>query len=41
MFERLRVLYASGRLTVSQLNVAVMRGWITAEQSVEIVGPHG
>jgi len=38
MFERLRALHASGRLSVSQINAAVVRGWITDEQAAEILG---
>ena len=38
MFERLRVLYSSGRLTDAQLSRAVTLNWITKGQADEIVG---
>ena len=38
MFERLRALYASGRLTDSQVHAAAVRGWITEAQAAEIIG---
>jgi hypothetical protein len=37
MFERLRVLYATGRLGLEGLNAAVARGWITIKELDEIV----
>ncbi len=32
MYERLATLYAAGRMTADQLDVAVLRGWITPAQ---------
>jgi len=39
MYERLKYLYSIGKLTETQLNVAVDKGWITEEQKMEIVTP--
>ncbi len=36
MFERLKGLYLSGKLTDVGLNRAVSKGWITLEQAEEI-----
>lgn len=36
MFERLRILYHSGRLDDAGLDAAVTRGWISEEQATEI-----
>lgn len=36
MFERLRILYHSGRLDDAGLDAAVSRGWISEEQAAEI-----
>lgn len=36
MYERLERLYLGGRLTDTQLDNAVLKGWITAEQAEEI-----
>ena len=38
MYNRLKRLYDSGRITQAQLRKAVDNGWITAEEYVEIVG---
>lgn len=38
MFETLRRLYAAKRLTVAQINAAVLRGWISEDQAAEILG---
>lgn len=38
MFERLKYLYNSGKLTAEQLDIAVSKAWITAEQKAEILG---
>ncbi|MHB8065014.1 MAG: XkdX family protein [Ruminiclostridium sp.] len=37
MFERLSYLYSIGKLTVEQIDAAVSKGWITAEQKTEII----
>ena len=37
MYETLRRLYRAGRLTEAQLDTAVTRGWITAEQRDQII----
>ena len=37
MFERLKYLYEQKRLTDAQLEVAVSKSWITAEQKAEII----
>jgi hypothetical protein len=39
MFERLKYLYESGKLKVEQLDVAVSKGWINADQKNQIVNP--
>ena len=36
MYERLLNLWITGRLTEAQLDAAVVKGWITAEQRDEI-----
>lgn len=38
MFLRLKALYDTGRIGHSQLDAAVQRGWITAEQAIKIAG---
>ncbi len=38
MFERLNYLYHAGKLTTEQLDIAVSKAWITAQQKTEIVG---
>ena len=38
MFNRLKRLYDTGRITQAQLRKAVENGWITTEEYVEIVG---
>lgn len=38
MLERLTALYAAGRITPAQVESAVDRGWITAEQAAAIIG---
>ena len=35
--ERLKYLYQIGRVTAMQLEIAVSKGWITAEQKAEII----
>ena len=37
MFERLKYLYRSEKLTIEQLEIAVLKGWITNEQKSEMV----
>lgn len=37
MFERLKYLYSSKKLTIEQLKIAVSKGWITNEQKSEMV----
>lgn len=37
MFERLSYLYKAGKLTAVQLDIAISKGWITAEQKTTIV----
>lgn len=36
MFERLNYLYHASKLTAEQLDIAVSKSWITAEQKAEI-----
>ena len=38
MFERLKRLYNEGKITKEQLAKAVDKGWITAEEFIEIAG---
>lgn len=38
MYETLKRLYQGGKMTDAQLNNAVKKGWITADQAQEIVG---
>ncbi|MEA4933373.1 MAG: XkdX family protein [Lawsonibacter sp.] len=38
MFERLKRLYAAGRLSDDGLNAAVARGWISEKERHEITG---
>ena len=38
MYETLKRLYSSGRLTAGQLESAVAKGWITDAQAEEIKG---
>ena len=38
MYNRLKRLYGTGRITQAQLRKAVDNGWITTEEYVEIVG---
>lgn len=38
MFDRLKRLYDSGRLTATGLQAAVARTWITADEYEQIVG---
>jgi len=38
MFDRLKALYDAGRLSEAQLGAAVIRGWISQEQSDQITG---
>lgn len=37
MFNRLKKLYMEGRLTVTGLENAVVKGWITKEQKAAII----
>lgn len=37
MFERLNYLYGIGKLTETQVEIAVSKGWITEEQKQEII----
>lgn len=37
MFERLNYLYHAGKLTAEQLDIAVSKAWITADQKTEII----
>lgn len=37
MFERLKNLYVSGKLSAAGLSNAVIKGWITEEQRQEII----
>lgn len=37
MFEKIKSLYASGRITEVNLDVAITKGWITEEQKNEIM----
>ena len=37
MFERLKQLYELDRITVEQLETAVIREWITKDQKAEIL----
>lgn len=39
MYERLKQLYADGKLDEAGLDRAVGKGWITEEQKVEILAP--
>lgn len=42
MFETIRRLYQSGKLTEAGVQAAAVKGWITQEQAREIVeGSHG
>mgnify|MGYP002569106342 CR=1 FL=1 len=38
MFETLKRLYKAGKLTAAGLEAAVLRGWITQAQRMEIAG---
>lgn len=38
MYERLRTLYADGRLSDAQLTAAVGKGWVTQAQADAILG---
>lgn len=38
MFERLNYLYRANELTEKQLDIAVSKGWITAEEKMKIIG---
>lgn len=37
MFERLKRLYNTGKITIEELHNAVDNGWITEEQFIEII----
>ena len=39
MFERLKRLYAEGKINETGINNAVAKGWITQEQADEIINP--
>ena len=41
MYARLLALYKAGRLTAGQLDAAVAKGWITAEQRDAILAREG
>ena len=38
MFLRLKALYDAGRIGAAQLDAAVERGWLTADQAADIIG---
>lgn len=38
MFERLKGLFANGKLSEAGLNKAVAKGWITEEEVITIMG---
>ncbi len=38
MFERLSFLYNTGKITSGQLDIAVSKGWITADEKKKIIG---
>lgn len=38
MFERIKALFESGKLTAAQVRTAVVKGYITAAQADEILG---
>lgn len=38
MFDSLKRLYLAGKIDDAKLNVAVSKGWITAEQKLLIIG---
>lgn len=38
MYETLKRLYDNGKLTATQLDNAVEKGWITEKQKLQIVG---
>ncbi|EGD46722.1 hypothetical protein Cpap_1260 [Ruminiclostridium papyrosolvens DSM 2782] len=38
MFERLNYLYSIEKVTAEQLDIAVSKGWITAEGKMKIIG---
>lgn len=38
MFERLKRLYNEGKIDEAGLQVAVEKGWITAEEKAQIIG---
>jgi hypothetical protein len=37
MFETLKRLWTEGKLTEAKLDVAILKGWITATQKTEII----
>ena len=39
MFERLKRLYAEGKINETGINNAVTKGWITQAQADEIINP--
>ena len=38
MFESLKRLYLAGKIDAAKLDIAVSKGWITAEQKLLIIG---
>ncbi len=38
MFDSLKRLYSVGKIDAAKLDVAVSKGWITAEQKLLIIG---
>lgn len=39
MFERLKYLYETKKLTEVQLDIAVSKGWINKEEKEQIINP--
>ena len=39
MYERVKRLYAEGKISEEGINNAVTKGWITEEQAQEILNP--
>jgi len=39
MFDSLKRLYLAGKIDAAKLDIAVSKGWITAEQKLLIVNP--
>lgn len=38
MFERLKYLYENGTINENHLNNAILKGWLTEEQKITIMG---